>query len=299
MVESIPSRGRVMIGNLTSFRDAIVEKHGAAPEVIPINDFARFGPKKNLWAILSSDGNSCSFGDWRTGEKHTVFAGRCNKHYSNRDIATAKRNATEAKRTRDIETARQQLRLESVVSSVFQNGAELPAAYCYLVQKQIEIFAGIFRLGKDGRAIAPLEIIEGRHVNNQYITKTGKKYFHPGARVAGSFCTVQKTVPNAKIIICEGIATACSVATIEPNSTTLAAMNAGNIFYVATTVRAKNPRNRIIIVGDNDRFTHGNPGRTKAIEAARAVGGEYVIPEFPPGVNGTDFNDLMCAGCLS
>jgi putative DNA primase/helicase len=36
----------------------------------------------------------------------------------------------------------------------------------------------------------------------------------------------------------------------------------------------------LILCADDDRFTPGNPGLSKATEAARAVGGLLVMPEF-------------------
>ncbi len=49
---------------------------------------------------------------------------------------------------------------------------------------------------------------------------------------------------------------------------------------------------RLIVCGDDDHSTEGNLGRTKATEAARAVGGLLALPIFPEGTTGTDFNDL-------
>jgi len=52
----------------------------------------------------------------------------------------------------------------------------------------------------------------------------------------------------------------------------------------------------MVIAGDDDRFTEGNPGETKAREAAYKVGAQVAMPKFPPGIAGTDFNDLYVAG---
>ena len=52
---------------------------------------------------------------------------------------------------------------------------------------------------------------------------------------------------------------------------------------------------RLIVCGDDDHTTDGNLGRTKATEAARAVGGLLALPIFPEGTTGTDFNDLAGA----
>jgi putative DNA primase/helicase len=52
------------------------------------------------------------------------------------------------------------------------------------------------------------------------------------------------------------------------------------------------PGARLTIAADDDRYTRGNPGLTKATEAAIAVGALVCAPQFPEGVAGTDFNDM-------
>jgi phage/plasmid primase-like uncharacterized protein len=58
---------------------------------------------------------------------------------------------------------------------------------------------------------------------------------------------------------------------------------------VAKTLHAKYPEKQIVIAGDDDKhleLTHGiNPGRSKAEEAARAVGGKVLLPIFGPNEN--------------
>jgi putative DNA primase/helicase len=53
-------------------------------------------------------------------------------------------------------------------------------------------------------------------------------------------------------------------------------------------------RSRLIIAADDDDQTEGNPGVTKAREAAAAVSGVVALPDFGPDrLDGlTDFNDL-------
>ena len=72
----------------------------------------------------------------------------------------------------------------------------------------------------------------------------------------------------------------------------MAAFNAGNLRTVAEALRKQYPKTKLIICGDNDRNTQGNPGTSKATEAARAVRGLLAIPQFPDGVEGSDFKDL-------
>jgi putative DNA primase/helicase len=70
---------------------------------------------------------------------------------------------------------------------------------------------------------------------------------------------------------------------------TVAAFDSGNLVPVAKTLHAKYPAKQIIIAGDDDKhleLTHGiNPGRSKAEEAARAVGGKVLLPIFAPNEN--------------
>lgn len=63
---------------------------------------------------------------------------------------------------------------------------------------------------------------------------------------------------------------------------------------MAAALHGAHPDARFILCADDDHQTPGNPGRTKAEAAARAVGGVVAVPEFgldrPDHV--TDFNDL-------
>ena len=65
---------------------------------------------------------------------------------------------------------------------------------------------------------------------------------------------------------------------------------------VAEAVHAKYPDRPILIAADNDHArTGGNLGMIKAEEAAKAVGGTFVAPQFTAeekGLKLTDFNDL-------
>jgi putative DNA primase/helicase len=59
-------------------------------------------------------------------------------------------------------------------------------------------------------------------------------------------------------------------------------------------MRAKFPDLPLIVCADDDTQTEGNPGLTKATEAARSIGGLLAVPDFgnnrSEGV--TDFNDM-------
>jgi putative DNA primase/helicase len=76
----------------------------------------------------------------------------------------------------------------------------------------------------------------------------------------------------------------------------LVAFNAGNLKPVATTARKRWPDAELIIAGDDDRGIDGNPGATKAHQAAISTGALIALPQWPEDTpkHLTDFNDLAC-----
>ena len=58
-------------------------------------------------------------------------------------------------------------------------------------------------------------------------------------------------------------------------------MNAGNLAAVAETLRERYDALDLVIAGDDDRLTPGNPGRTAANAAALAVGALVLFPVWP------------------
>lgn len=107
--------------------------------------------------------------------------------------------------------------------------------------------------------------------------------FMPGGGVAGLFWWIG--AKSDTVLICEGFATAATLRE-DTGYRVYMAFTANNLLAVGRVVRAKLPDARIVFCADNDTLTLGNPGLTKATEAAQAVDG-YVAA---PLVHG-DFND--------
>lgn len=181
------------------------------------------------------------------------------------------------------------------------NLSEAKPDFPYFIEKQIEAFAPLFLQLDEWRVIIPLEY-GGKIVNRQAISKDGTKRPYPGARLSGTYAVIARPQQHRRILIATGIATTCTVSMLEPASMAVAAISDGNLLSVAKTFRELYPHDQIVICGDDDRETEKrtgrNSGRLKANEAARAIGGLVVFPEFPPGIPGSDFNDVYCAGCF-
>jgi putative DNA primase/helicase len=128
--------------------------------------------------------------------------------------------------------------------------------------------------------------------------KRDKTYLAGGDKRGHFFRIGQPKIHNDKhvVLVAEGFATAASLHK-STGHCVFVAFDAGNLKPVAKAIRDKVKTATIVLCADNDRFTAGNPGRTRARQAAAAVGGLVALPEFDGAPidgdkKGTDFNDL-------
>lgn len=200
---------------------------------------------------------------------------------------------------------RRQKRLADRLGRVF---ARLPMAneqHPYLVKKGIKAH-GARQRTKGGELVIPLRSPDGNIWTLQRITGAGSKYLFPNGRKQGNYFTFgQITLPVSKIFICEGYSTGASIYEAT-GIVTCAAIDSGNMKYVAEAIKKKYPKAQIIFCADNDFFTfkpNGDPwnvGIEKANEAAGHVGGAFVTyPDFSAipvenynATKPTDYNDL-------
>lgn len=162
----------------------------------------------------------------------------------------------------------------------------------YLQAKGAEPY-GLRQLGST--LLVPLRDAAGALVNLQRIGPSGEKRFIRGAAVTGAFCLLGNLQPGGQLLVCEGWATGSTLLEHYETAAVACAMNAGNLLPVARALRAVHGEGlALVIAGDDDRKTDGNPGRTKANAAALATGALVMFPEWPPGAPAdlSDFNDL-------
>lgn len=105
----------------------------------------------------------------------------------------------------------------------------------------------------------------------------------PGGGLAGLFWWIG--AKTEKVLIAEGYATAATLHE-ESGYRVYMAFTANNLMTVGRIVSAKLPAAELVFCADNDTKTPGNPGLTKATEAAEAIGGSVTAPP----IHG-DFND--------
>ncbi len=277
---------------------AAMGEHGLQPgEIVADGKLHRFdGPdekrgKRSAWYVLHGDGLPAgSFGDWRTGLSE-MWCARSDRTMTDAERQAHRQRVEQAKAEAAAERAKVAEEAAVKCGELWNIAANVDGGHAYIEQKGIKP-AGAKQL-RDALLI-PLRDTGGELRSLQFIQPDGSKRFKTGGTVAGCYCALGgKPGPDAPLLICEGWATACSLheATCYPVA---AAMNAGNLMAVALALRAKLPDVPIIVAADDDIETAGNPGLTKAREAAQSIGALLAVPDFGPvrPDGATDFNDL-------
>ena len=172
------------------------------------------------------------------------------------------------------------------------NGQPACPGHTYLVSKGISPYR--LRQTPKGQLMVPL-YADGELVNMQLIDAQGNKRFLKGGQVQGAYSPLGRVMPGKTLYVCEGWATGATIHayTHEPVA---CAMHAGNLEPVARALCERYGHLEMVIAGDDDRATPGNPGRTAANAAALAVGALVLFPTWPKEAPQTltDFNDLAC-----
>ncbi len=236
---------------------------------------------KNGWYVLYGDGLPAgSFGSWKTGFKGTW----CAKTLQNLTLAEReefRRRMDAARKTREVEEQARRKAASDKALVIWKVSPPAPGDHPYLVKKHVRNHG--LRLHK-GTLVIPIRDSYRILHSLQFIDSLGNKWFLSGGRKKGCYFAIGS--PLESLCIAEGYATAASV--YESTGLPVAvAFDAGNLLSVAQALRAKFPHIEITLCADNDEHTPGNPGLTKAREAAAACGALLAVPPCHG-----DFNDL-------
>jgi putative DNA primase/helicase len=278
---------------IEQFRTAIHNAGLQPPEVIEadgrLHRFASNGKRSDDagWYVLHDDGIPAgAFGDWRTGASETWRADIGRKLQPQEEAAYRARIEA-MRRERESEEAPRKAEARDKAAAIWQSALPAPDDHPYLVAKGVKAHG--LRL-QEGALVVPMR--DGAELHSlQFIDAEGGKRFLAGGRVSGCYFSIGQ--PDGTLCFAEGYATGASIHEATGHAVAVA-FNAGNLLSVARTLRAKFPDMRLIGCADDDAMTVGNPGLSKAGEAAQAVSGLLAVPDFGaqrPG-GATDFNDL-------
>lgn len=240
------------------------------------------------WCKLFEDGLGGCFGDWSTGFSEHWQVKR-DKPLSLVERETFKRHVAVAQAQAGAEREVQQSEAAAKAAAIWNTAAPAPSHHAYLTRKRIQPHGA--RL-YDGSLLVPIRDRDELY-SIQFIGPNGDKRFLTGGRVSGGYFSIGSTQSAAVLCIAEGFATGATIHQATGHSVAVA-FNAGNLQAVAQALRERFPALPMIICADDDRETDGNPGLTKASEAALSVGGLLAIPSFDPArpAGATDFNDM-------
>lgn len=243
----------------------------------------------NGWYVLHDDGDFSAgrFGSWKTGQNHPW----CNKKHKELTAEERREYATKlqtANRLREAEQKRVQAACVEWCEKTLTGCGNAADDHPYLIKKQVKAFG---LKAYKGSLIVPVRRFDGgKLVGCQFIYPNGDKKFKVGTAKNGAMHLIGKPVDT--VVICEGYATGSSIH-MATGYGVVVAFDAGNIKAVAVAIRTKKPDMRILIACDNDQWTKGNPGYTKAAEACKEVNGILACPRFKDeSSHPTDFNDL-------
>ena len=143
---------------------------------------------------------------------------------------------------------------------------------------------------RPGDVVIPLRDAQGKLWALQQIKPSGKKLFPKYGRKSGCYSLIGDMAGASVLAVAEGFATAATVhaATGWP---TVVAIDSGNLGKVCAALVEQFPDMQLLVAGDDDPETPGNPGRTAATNAAEQYGGIAVFPTG--GKPKDDWNDLQ------
>ena len=242
----------------------------------------------NGWYVLHDD-SVLICGSWKTDQRLVVH-NQNHDDFSVEDRGARKRKITEAQAVSERKKRDLYNRIAKRVQKEWDNAEPADLLHPYLLSKQVPPY-GIRQKGDV--LLIPLRDAKGKLWSLQYIKADGSKRFAKGGRVKGLFHLLGSI--DDRVYFAEGYATA---ATLHKHcGTTIAvAFNAGNLRNAARELLTLHRDIELVFAADNDRHTKGNPGLTKAMGAAEALGGSVIWPDFPDGVEGTDYCDLLLNG---
>ena len=258
------------------------------------------------WYVLYGDGIPAgAFGDWRSALSRTWRAA-IGRDLTPAEMAEHQARLDVARRAREAEKARRHAEARERAAALWDASGPAPDDHPYSIRKHIQahglrLYRGplvVDGMPCDGSLIVPACDESGAIHSLQFINSEKRdgdnKRFLPGGDYRGRYFSIGTMEGAGPLCLCEGYATGASIdeATGYP---AVVAFNTGNLGPVAQSLRARFPNSRLILCADDDAATDGNPGVTKATEAARAVNGRLVIPDFGEDrLEGwTDFNDML------
>ena len=279
-----------------------LDPHG---DIIWDGEFHRFKTehsphKKNGFYKAFPDRKGAVFGEWGRTENVNWQS----EHREKADDATRKmwkleREEREKKKVEKRAAAEVQLRKR------WQNASPDVQEHPYFVAKKIKRAWGLKVDGEE--LLVPMRDAVGVLQNIQRIKPDGQKRTTKYADAIGCRMVIGRAAhvsnPDRPIYVVEGWAKGWAVHTAA-DAMVIVAFNTEGLLPVARDIQERHPKAKLVIAGDNDRWSAiergldkiPNPGAWYARTAAEELGIDFALPDFKDLTDKpTDFHDLWAA----
>jgi len=287
---------------IEAFRSAASESGVMVPASPVIGKLSACGTEdkpysKNGRYVFFLDGVPAGgFQDMADGQAWQVWRYHSVQTMAPLEKSVYRRRIEQARREREADDARRYAEAATEATLIWNDGTPAPGDYPYFAMKQVKPFGvriceSVLNYLK--WLIVPVMDANDQIQSLQFISPDGSKRFLSGGRLSGGRFLIGKISDPAGIVcIAEGFATAATIHE-QTSYPCFVAFSATNLEHVALSIRARYPKSRITVCGDNDHETAAKSGRNPGIEAAKRaaalIGGKIIYPPAVPGVS--DFND--------
>ncbi len=250
------------------------------------------GTKKSGWYIYNEIADDYKpgayigigvFGSWNGDPERIVWTSKRRESMSPAESARFEEQLRAEKIARDEELKAVRAAAAEKAATIWAEATPAPAEHPYLTAKGVQPHG--VRVSR-GNVVVPV-YERGVMVSLQFVDVNGGKKFLSGGKTKG--CAFKIEGDPATVYVCEGFATGATLAEAT-GATVYVAFNAGNLLEVTSAAKDAHSDSEIIIAGDDDHKTDGNPGRSKAVAAGDAMRVKVIFPEVDG--NDTDFNDM-------
>ncbi|KRW65809.1 topoisomerase [Pseudomonas sp. TTU2014-105ASC] len=276
------------------FRDKLATAYGAIDWLpIPDGQIHRFhvpGDKAgthNGWYVLHLDGIvSGAFGSWKAGGSHTWSS---RKPTDPMEAELIRQRIEQVRRQREAVQRQRHQAAAEYTNRLWRDARRADPEHPYLSAKGCRPY----NLRQQGDVLVVPLYHDGQLVNLQRIGADSSKRFLSGGRVKGCYSPLGIITAGQPLYLCEGWATGATLHA-ETGHPVACAMDCGNLLEVGRHLQRRHPDAVLIVAGDDDRQTQGNPGKTAAIAATAGLGCGLILPPWPADapMTLTDFNDL-------
>ena len=223
------------------------------------------------------------FGSWKNNPERVVWTSKRKDSMSPAESMRLDEQMKAAKIARDIELEAKRKVAAAKAQVIWGESSEAPESHPYLVAKGVK--PNGTRVSQ-GKIVVPV-MNDGSMVSLQLVDIEGGKKFLSGGKTKGGYFVIGDKSPT--IYVAEGFATGATLHEASGDCCYIS-FNANNLLDVATMAKRDNPESLIVIAGDDDHNTDGNPGRTKAVAAGDVLRCKVIFPIVED--KDTDFNDM-------